>query len=141
MGKLGIILASHGDFAAGALNCIETIAGKTEDVKTVTVTSASDIEQISQEMLDQYHDLIKTSDEVFIFADIMCGTPCNVATRLLLTQSRVTVFAGFNIPMLLEVITRRNDPNCDLKKLAKNLEDSFASSLKVFTEELKGGSY
>ncbi len=141
MEKLGIILASHGDFAKGALNCIETIAGKVEAVKAITVTSTSDIEQITQEMLDDYQELIKTADEVFIFADIMCGTPCNVATRLLLTQSKITVFAGFNIPMLLEAVTRRNDPDCNFKELAKDLADSFASSLKVFNEEMKGESY
>lgn len=141
MEKLGIIIASHGDFAKGALNCLETITGKVDAIKTVTVTSTSDVEQISQEMQMDYEELIKTAEEVFVFVDIMCGTPCNVATRLLLMQSKITVFAGFNIPILLEAVTRRNDPDCDLKKLAKDLADSFASSLKVFSEEMKGGSY
>ncbi len=141
MGKLGIILASHGDFAKGALSCIETIAGKMDDISTITVSSVEDVELIENQMLTEYKELMKTTDEVFVFADIMCGTPCNVAARLLLTQKNVTVFAGFNIPILLEAVTRRSDPNCNFKELAKELTDSFASSLRVFSEEMKGGSY
>ena len=139
MEKLGIILASHGDFASGALNCIETITGKTDETAVITVTASSNIDDVAAQMLEDYQRLMRNNEEVFIFVDILSGTPCNDTTRLLLTEKNITVFAGFNIPILLEVFTRKNDPHCNLRKLTENLKASFASSLTVFNEEMKEG--
>lgn len=139
MNKLGIILASHGDFAKGALNCIETITGQVDNTAVLSVTASSNVEDIANQMKKAYQCLIQNNEEVFIFVDILSGTPSNVATRLLLTEKNITVFAGFNIPILLEVFTRRLDPSCKIDDLTDELKHIFASSLTVLNGDWKEG--
>ena len=139
MSKIGIILASHGNFAKGALDCLETIMGKVSDIETVTVTTSSCVEDVKSEMHDCYEKLMKTNEDVFVLTDILSGTPCNIATNLLLTEKHVTLFAGFNLPILLELCIKRQNDNLSAKDLTKHLKENFVSSLSVYDGKQERG--
>ena len=132
MGKIGIILTSHGAFAEGALNCINTIMGEQKDIETVSVLLSSEIEEVKDEMLRKYNTLKKDNDFVFIMTDILSGTPCNVATNLMLKSENVYVFAGFNIPILLELIIKRS--TTEAEKLVDYLKETYFTSLNVLSK-------
>lgn len=38
---------------------------------------------------------------------MMGGTPCNLASALALSKENVLLYCGFNIPVLLEILTNR----------------------------------
>lgn len=57
----------------------------------------------------------------------MGGTPCNLATELLISHDDVLLFCGFNIPVLLEVLNNREGTLNDAK-LA--IEETFPESCK-----------
>jgi len=54
---------------------------------------------------------------VLILADVLGATPCNVAQRLL-TDERMRLLAGVNLPMLLRALTYRAEPLADMAQRA-----------------------
>ena len=124
--SLPIILASHGPFAQGALECAQMLMGEQENVHVISVLIDSNIDNLRQEMQSSYKKL-NQGDGVIILVDIMGGTPCNLATELLISHDDVLLFCGFNIPVLLEVLNNREGTLNDAK-LA--IEETFPESCK-----------
>lgn len=62
--RIGVILASHGEFAKAALGAVEMIAGKQADVATLSLTAEKSLETFEDEMKDAYAQLISECDQV-----------------------------------------------------------------------------
>ncbi|MBI0005121.1 PTS sugar transporter subunit IIA [Gilliamella sp. W8126] len=123
---LPIILASHGPFAQGALECAQMLMGEQDNIHVISVLIDSNIDNLRQEMQSSYKKL-NQGNGVIILVDIMGGTPCNLATELLISHDDVLLFCGFNIPVLLEVLNNREGTLNDAK-LA--IEETFPESCK-----------
>lgn len=54
---------------------------------------------------------------LLVLADCFGATPCNVAQRLL-TDERMRLLAGVNLPMLLRALTYRAEPLADMAQRA-----------------------
>jgi len=121
---LPIILASHGPFAQGALECAQMLMGEQENVHIISVLIDSNIDMLRQEMQSSYSQL-NQGNGVIILVDIMGGTPCNLASELLISHNDVLLFCGFNIPVLLEVLNNREGTLNDVKQA---IEDIFPQS-------------
>ena len=122
--QLPIILASHGPFAQGALECTQMLMGQQQDIKVISVLVDSNIDNLRQQMAENYQSLNK-GDGVIILVDIMGGTPCNLAGELLIQHGDVLLFSGFNIPVLLEVLNNREGSLNDVKSA---IEEVFPQS-------------
>ncbi|OCF91846.1 PTS mannose transporter subunit IIAB [Gilliamella sp. wkB7] len=122
--QLPIILASHGPFAQGALECAQMLMGQQQDIKVISVLVDSNIDNLRQQMAENYQSLNK-GDGVIILVDIMGGTPCNLAGELLIQHGDVLLFSGFNIPVLLEVLNNREGSLNDVKSA---IEEVFPQS-------------
>ncbi|MBI0102967.1 PTS sugar transporter subunit IIA [Gilliamella sp. W8145] len=123
---LPIILASHGPFSQGALECAQMLMGEQDNIHVISVLIDSNIDNLRQEMQSSYKKL-NQGNGVIILVDIMGGTPCNLATELLISHDDVLLFCGFNIPVLLEVLNNREGTLNDAK-LA--IEETFPESCK-----------
>lgn len=121
---LPIILASHGPFAQGAFECAQMLMGEQENVHIISVLIDSNIDMLRQEMQSSYSQL-NQGNGVIILVDIMGGTPCNLASELLISHNDVLLFCGFNIPVLLEVLNNREGTLNDVKQA---IEDIFPQS-------------
>ncbi len=121
---LPIILASHGPFAQGAFECAQMLMGEQENVHIISVLIDSNIDMLRQEMQSRYSQL-NQGNGVIILVDIMGGTPCNLASELLISHNDVLLFCGFNIPVLLEVLNNREGTLNDVKQA---IEDIFPQS-------------
>lgn len=122
--QLPIILASHGPFAQGALECAQMLMGQQQDIQVISVLVDSNIDNLRQQMAESYQSLNK-GDGVIILVDIMGGTPCNLAGELLIQHGDVLLFSGFNIPVLLEVLNNREGSLNDVKSA---IEEVFPQS-------------
>lgn len=122
--QLPIILASHGPFAQGALECAQMLMGQQQDIEVITVFVDSNIDLLRQQMAESYQRLNK-GDGVIILVDLMGGTPCNLAGELLIQHGNVLLFSGFNIPVLLEVLNHRAGSLNDVKSA---IEEVFSQS-------------
>ena len=43
-------------------------------------------------------------DDFLVFADLLGGTPCNVVSRLIMEGRDIELYAGMNLPMVIEFI-------------------------------------
>ena len=78
---VGIILASHGEFANGILQSGSMIFGEQENVKAVTLMPSEgpeDIKAKMQEAIATFDD----QEEVLFLVDLWGGTPFNQANSL-----------------------------------------------------------
>lgn len=122
--QLPIILASHGPFAQGALECVEMLMGMQEGVQVISVKIDSNIENLRKQMAESYQTL-NQGQGVIILVDLMGGTPCNLAGELVVQHNDILLLCGFNIPVLLEVLNNREGSLQDVKSA---VEEIFSKS-------------
>lgn len=101
-----IILASHGDFCAGLKQTAEMIAGKSEALTVQSFKPGQDPDDYRQEFESTLGKDLKTPHLVLV--DLKGGTPYN--TAMYLSQKyNLKVVTGVNLPILLSVLTSRNE--------------------------------
>lgn len=94
-----IILISHGSMAEGVKASLEMIVGKQDHVHVVALTPDGDNRQFEKELLKKMKTLNGSS---LIIADLLGGTPCNVALSNYLESENVEIIAGMSLPLVIE---------------------------------------
>lgn len=94
-----IILISHGSMAEGVKASLEMIVGKQDHVHVVALTPDGDNRQFEEELLKKMKSLNGSS---LIIADLLGGTPCNVALSNYLESENVEIIAGMSLPLVIE---------------------------------------
>ena len=104
---VGIILASHGDFAKGILQSGEMIFGTQPDVKAVTLQPSEGPDDIRAKM-EEAITTFENPEQVLFMVDLWGGTPFN-QTSVLINGHEDTwaVVTGLNLPMLIEAFASR----------------------------------
>lgn len=111
-----IILISHGGMAEGVKSSLEMITGAQEHVHALSMGVDSDNIQF-EETLSRFVNSI--DDEILIIADILGGTPCNVAVKLYMDEDRVAIFAGMSLPLVIEATLNATGSLDDLLSSAR----------------------
>lgn len=106
--RIGVILASHGEFARAALGAVEMIAGKQGDVAALGLTAEKSLETFEAEMREAYEALNAECDLVVTLCDIYGGTPFNVTTRALLNGMDMVAYTGLSMPVVVELLLTRD---------------------------------
>ncbi|MCL2367154.1 MAG: PTS sugar transporter subunit IIA [Oscillospiraceae bacterium] len=106
--KPKLILMSHGQLAEQLRQSAEMIVGDIEDVYTVCMSDSDGLKGISQKLQLVFDD-IGIHEPVVIIADMMAGTPGNVAFGAMLNQDHVRVVTGLNLPMVIEYAVSDED--------------------------------
>ncbi|MDA5328122.1 PTS mannose/fructose/sorbose transporter subunit IIAB [Enterococcus lactis] len=94
-----IMLISHGSMAEGVKASLEMIVGKQDHVHVVALTPDGDNRQFEEELLKKMKALNGSS---LIIADLLGGTPCNVALSNYLESENVEIIAGMSLPLVIE---------------------------------------
>ncbi len=132
---VGIILASHGDFANGILQSGSMIFGKQDNVKAVTLSPDEGPDDIKAKMEKAIATLDRT-DEVLFLVDLFGGTPFNQASLLVNERGpKWSIVAGLNLPMLIEAYAARLSMETS-KEIAKGILKSAREGVKPYPEEL-----
>lgn len=106
---VGILLITHGTLGESLIHCASHITGeRPSNVMQLGVTPQDDPDQILPQAIKLLRSL-DTGEGVLVFSDIFGGTPCNIASRLLI-PGKVEGVAGVNLPMLIRALTYRNEP-------------------------------
>lgn len=100
-----VILASHGSFATSALATLTMIAGEQPDLIALELNPGDGLDDFYK----KYETIVLENPEInyLILTDIAGGTPSNAATQLLLKYQNLQVFSGFNLPLLLDLVTNK----------------------------------
>ncbi len=133
---VGIIIASHGDFANGILQSAQMIFGEQENVKACTLMPDEGPEIIKNKMLDA----IKSFDdqnEVLFLVDLWPGTPFNQANILIEGhEDKWAIVTGLNLPMLVEAFASRLSTE-SAQKIASTILSSAKEGIKIKPEKLE----
>lgn len=122
---IGIILASHGDFAEGILQSGTMIFGEQENVKAVTLHPSDNPESLKDKMKEAVATF-DNSEEVLFLVDLWGGTPFNQASRLCEEhKDKWIIVSGLNLPMLIEAYSSRSDTES-----AQELANTIIASAK-----------
>jgi len=106
---VGILIISHGTLGESLIHCASHVLNKRPSrLRQVGITAHDDPFQL----LPQARKLVKELDEgdgVLILSDMYGGSPANIAARLLV-PGKIDGVAGVNLPMLIRVLTYRDQP-------------------------------
>ncbi|WP_303973949.1 PTS sugar transporter subunit IIA [Streptococcus merionis] len=95
-----LVLISHGSFCEGLKASTEMLMGVQDNIHTVTLEPSESAEDFRA----KFEALIKDFDDIIVFADLLGGTPCNVASRLLMEGYDFELYAGMSMPMVIGFI-------------------------------------
>ncbi|HBE2171996.1 TPA: PTS sugar transporter subunit IIB [Enterococcus faecalis] len=111
-----IVLISHGSMAEDVKVSLEMIVGRQEHVHTVSLRPDSDNLQFEKELNEKMKALNGTT---LIIADLLGGTPCNVATKNYLNVDGVEIIAGMTLSVVIEAVVNQQASIKELVCLAQ----------------------
>lgn len=133
---VGIILASHGDFAKGIMQSGTMIFGEQENVKAVTLMPSEGPDDFRKKLKKAISEL-DNSNEVLFLVDLWGGTPFNQSNALLEEhKNKWAIVSGLNLPMLIEAYGARFSMQ-SAHEIAAYILNPAKEGVKVKPEELE----
>ena len=123
-----LVLISHGRFCEELKHSTEMIMGPQESIHSVALLP----EEGPDDFFAKFLDTIKDFDDYLVFADLLGGTPCNVVSRLIMEGKEIELYAGMNLPMVIEFI------NSSLIGADSNYQEKAAESIVKVNDLLAG---
>ena len=132
---VGIIIASHGEFAAGIKQSGSMIFGEQEKVESVVFMPSEgpdDLQRKLQEAIEKVD-----SEQILFLVDLWGGSPFNQANKLFEeAPEHRAIVAGLNLPMLIEAYASRFSMNT-AHEIAQAIAPTAIDGVKVRPEELQ----
>ncbi|MGE1060594.1 mannose/fructose/sorbose PTS transporter subunit IIA [Bacillus sp. GMa5/1] len=133
---VGIILASHGQFAEGILQSGAMIFGEQENVKAVTLMPNEGPGDLRAKM-EVAVASFDNQDEVLFLVDLWGGTPFNQANGLYEEhKDNWAIVAGLNLPMLIEAYASRLSIT-SAQEIAAHIIKTAKEGVRIKPEELE----
>ncbi len=129
---IGVVIAAHGKLAEELVRTAETVVGPLEQARAVSVVATQ------PDMRGELKDAIRavdTGDGVLLLTDLMGGSPTNLCLSFL-TERRVEVVTGVNLPMLLKLGGLRAQAK-SIDQLARELAEAGQKSIGHASELLR----
>lgn len=102
---IGLVLVTHGRLAEEFVAALEHVVGRQENVAAISIGPEDDMEQRRADILAAV-ERVDTGDGVILMTDMFGGTPSNLAISVM-SESKVEVIAGVNLPMLIKFASVR----------------------------------
>lgn len=132
-----IVLISHGSMAEGVKVSLEMIVGRQEHVHTVSLRPDSDNLQFEKELNEKMKALNGTT---LIIADLLGGTPCNVATKNYLNVDGVEIIAGMTLSVVIEAVVNQQASIKELVCLAQENIVDIKAGMNQAEQEISEAS-
>ena len=127
---IGLVLVTHGRLAVEFRSALEHVVGPQRQIDSVTIGPDDDIEQCRKHILEAVKR-VDGGDGVVILTDMFGGTPSNLAISVM-SQPKVEVLAGINLPMLIKLASVRT---------RFSLEDAVAAAQEAGRKYISVASY
>lgn len=111
MSMIGLVIVTHGQLAIELKRAAEHVVGPQENLETVCIGPDDDMER----RRDDIRAAVKRVDSksgVILLTDMFGGTPSNLAISML-SEGKVEVLAGVNLPMLIKLAEARQTASLD----------------------------
>jgi PTS system mannose-specific IIA component len=114
---IGLVLVTHGRLADEFRAALEHVMGPQKQIESITIGAEDDADLCRSDIIEAVKR-VDTGNGVAILTDMFGGTPSNLAISVM-SQPKVEVLAGINLPMLIKLAKVRE--TC-------SLEDSVAAA-------------
>lgn len=135
---IGIVVVTHGQLARELVAAAEMIVG--DDIPNATAVSVGwfDAAEEAQRAIVAAVDRVSAGEGVVLLTDMFGGTPSNLALSLL-SESRVEVVTGVNLPMLIRLVSIRAEEQVGLAQAAQEAVAQGKENIYRASELLAGG--
>lgn len=132
---VGIIIASHGEFADGIKQSGSMIFGNQEKVESVVFMPSEGPEDLQRKLREAVEKL--ETEEILFLVDLWGGSPFNQANILFEEDpEHRAIVAGLSLPMLIESYASRFSMNTS-HEIAKAIAPTAIEGVKIRPESLQ----
>lgn len=115
----GIVAVSHGKMAEGILDSSKLFFGEQEQFIALCIDGGESSDEFC-ELLRSGIKEVDSGDGVIVLCDILFGTPCNCAVRLMEEfKENLDIIAGVNLPMILHILAGRESGSLDVEEICR----------------------
>ena len=133
---VGIVLASHGDLAAGIKQTGSMVFGDQEAVAVVSLKPSMGPDDFRAE-LEQAVAGFEDQEQVLFLVDLWGGTPFNQASAFIDGHDTWAIVTGLNLPMLIEAYSARFDASNTAQDIARHIVGEARKGVRVKPESLE----
>lgn len=132
---IGIVLCTHSEQSFGFKKSVEMIIGEQEDFEVIGFFNGDDQDDLKDHILKITQNFQKKGLVPCVLVDILGGTPFNVSLSALFGENAY-VITGVNLPLLLEILIRKNDlANSDVEESLRKILISAKDSMDIFNSK------
>jgi PTS system mannose-specific IIA component len=131
---IGVVVVTHGQLATELLNAAETIVGDLPRFAAVSIGWHDDTEDARGD-IEQAITRVDEGAGVLILTDMFGGTASNLAMSFL-SQGKVEVITGVNLPMLIKLANLPEQS--DLLASARDMREHGRNAIWVASDLLRG---
>ena len=133
---IGVVVVTHGRLATELLNAAEMIVGDLPQCVAVSIGWHDDVND-AREQIEKGVDRVGGSSGVLILTDMFGGTPSNLGISLL-SEQKVEVVTGVNLPMLIKAAELRDAS--DLLAVAREMREHARSAIRVASDLMRANA-
>ncbi len=131
----GMIVVGHGAFASGITTSVKMISGELNHYIPLEFRAEEPLEALSQNLHSAIDTLLKDTEGVLIFTDLIGGTPFKTAYTIAHGRPELAVICGTNLGMLLEANFSRLDEG-SLQDLARSIVEGGREQV-IYMEKIQ----
>ncbi|WP_250277825.1 mannose/fructose/sorbose PTS transporter subunit IIA [[Clostridium] colinum] len=132
---VGVIIATHGEFAKGILQSASMVFGEQENIKACTLMPSEGPDDLKQK-LETAINSFSDKENILFLVDLWGGTPFNQASSLLAGyEDKRAILTGLNLPMLIEVCSCATYMD-SAQEIATQVLESGKDGVKICPETL-----
>ena len=129
---IGVVVATHGKLAEEMIRTAETVVGHLDQVVPVSVVaSAPDMRANLKAAIQR----VDQGEGVLLLTDLLGGSPTNLCVSFL-TERKVEVVTGINLPMLLKLYSLRTCGK-PIGQIAHDLAEAGQRSIGHVSDSLR----
>jgi len=126
-------LVTHPNLGDEFIRSAELICGKLPNLVTVSIDTRKGVEELRRGIAEAIKR-VDMGEGVLILTDMFGGTPSNMSLAFL-SEGRVEVLTGLNLPMLIKISNCRQGRT--LKELAKMVKEAGQKNINLASEILQ----
>ncbi len=130
---VGIVLVTHPNLGEEFIRSAELICGRLPRLTTVSIETRKGVDDLRQEIAEAIRS-VDSGKGVLILTDMFGGTPSNMSLAFL-SEGRVEVVTGLNLPMLIKISNCREGRS--LQELARMVKEAGQKNINLASEILQ----
>lgn len=133
---VGIVLASHGELAAGVRQTSSMVFGDQENVAVVSLEPSMGPDDFRVN-LEKAVATLEDQEQVLFLVDLWGGTPFNQTIAFAKGHDTWAIVTGLSLPMVIEAFSARFDPSKTAHEIAAHIVGEARKGVRVLPEELE----